>query len=154
MKNPEIVSELQRIQDENGGLLRPVDVVEAARPESSPLHGQFEWDDSEAGEQYRIWQARQLIRVTVELIESDDDGRFTRAFVSLTTDRNSAGGYRAMTSVMRNTTRREQLLQDAMNEMERFQKRYAILKELAGVFAAMRKVKPPRSVKKTRAAVA
>lgn len=36
-------------------------VVEDARDEASPLHAEFEWDDSKASHQWRIRQARALI---------------------------------------------------------------------------------------------
>lgn len=42
-------------------------LVDAARPEDSPAHGGFEWDDAKAAEEYRINQGRRWIRVcTVE----------------------------------------------------------------------------------------
>lgn len=53
--------ELERIADVSGEL-EPHAVVDAARSEASPLHDYFEWDDSEAAEQYRQHQARHLIR--------------------------------------------------------------------------------------------
>jgi len=39
-------------------------IVEEAKPKSSPIHDEFTWNDKEAGHQYRLGQARQLIRVT------------------------------------------------------------------------------------------
>ena len=60
--------ELERIYN-TAGVLTPAAVVDDARPEDAPLHSHFEWDDSVAGEQYRLVQARQLIRsvkVTVQ----------------------------------------------------------------------------------------
>lgn len=55
------------------GVLRPADVVDAARNPNSSMHGQFEWDDGEAAEQYRLYQARILIRrVQVEVIRPDN----------------------------------------------------------------------------------
>ena len=60
--------ELERIYNTEG-VLTPAAVVDDARPEDAPLHSHFEWDDSVAGEQYRMVQARQLIRsvkVTVQ----------------------------------------------------------------------------------------
>lgn len=41
--------------------LTPALVVKAARNPKSPLHSAFEWDDSKAGEMYRLEQARSLI---------------------------------------------------------------------------------------------
>lgn len=141
MSNPVIVSELRRIAEQNDGQLRPVDVVEAAKPLDSPLHSRFEWDDSEAAQRYRLWQARQLIAVTVEYIGSGKEAILSRVFVSLTSDRRDSTGYRTTVSVMSDNERREQLLADALKEMETFQKKYAEVQQLATVFAEMRKVK-------------
>jgi len=47
---------------ERDGRLYPADVVNAARPKSSPLHRYFDWDDRSAAEKYRLDQARALIR--------------------------------------------------------------------------------------------
>jgi hypothetical protein len=141
-----VVAELRRIADENGGELRPVDVVAAARPAKSVLHRKFTWDDTAAAEQWRLQQARQLIRVTVEYIGTGDSRVVARTFVSLKPDRESSGGgYRAMVSVLSNTEFREQLMADAMEDMVAFRKRYSALKELSEVFAAMRRVKRPKA---------
>ena len=44
-------------------------VLDAARPESSPIHDCFDWNDSEAAEKWRLEQARELIRrVKIELV--------------------------------------------------------------------------------------
>jgi len=55
------------------GSLEPERVVDAARNPNSSMHGQFNWDDTEAAHQYRISQARALIkRVKVNVIRADD----------------------------------------------------------------------------------
>ena len=59
---------LKEIAKRDGGLLRPQAVVDAARPEDSPLHGAFCWDDTEAARLYRLDQAQRLIRrFTIEI---------------------------------------------------------------------------------------
>lgn len=137
-----IISELQRIADNHGGLLRPVDVVEAARPKSSPLHSRFTWDDTKAAAEYRLWQAQSLIRVTVEYLKVGGEETKHRVFVSLTPDRAlSGGGYRVMNVVLGHAQMRAQLLKDAFEEMERFKQKYAALEELVEVFSAMRSVR-------------
>lgn len=60
----QVQNELSRLYEANSGL-RPSEVVESARPATSPLHDQFEWNNSKAGHEYRLMQARQLIRVTL-----------------------------------------------------------------------------------------
>ena len=52
------------------GGVKPSTLVDAARPTDSPAHNAFEWKDDVAGEQYRLWQARQWIR-RVEIIVDD-----------------------------------------------------------------------------------
>lgn len=54
---------LERIRQRNGGVLTPDGVVKDARDPKSPLHEHFTWDDSLAAHQYRLDQARTLIRI-------------------------------------------------------------------------------------------
>lgn len=51
---------IDKIEKENG-FVKPHDLVNEARTESSPLHSYFVWDDGEAAEAYRNHQAGQLI---------------------------------------------------------------------------------------------
>jgi len=138
-----VITELKRIAGEHDGILQPEIVVEEARPSASPLHSRFTWDNSEAAHQYRLWQARTLIRVTVETIAGIEGT--VDVFVSLTTDRgNEGGGYRVMTTVLSDRQLKAQMLVDALNELGVFERKYSRLKELAAVFKAIRKVRNPR----------
>jgi hypothetical protein len=139
-----IAAELRRIAKDNDGILKPEAVVEAARPKGSPLHSQFDWNNSVAAEKWRIHQARNLIRVTIEWlnIPGKSEPVEIRPFVSLTTDRkNEGGGYRETLVVLRNKESRDQLLADALAELQAIEQKYAALQELAEVFAASRKVR-------------
>jgi len=60
----ELLRELERIRDRDGWVAPSV-VVEESRPDAAPLHGRFQWDDALAGEQYRLIQARNLIKSVV-----------------------------------------------------------------------------------------
>jgi len=51
-----------RIAEIDDGKLSPESVVRDAKKRSSPLHKFFEWDDSKAAHEHRIYQARELIR--------------------------------------------------------------------------------------------
>ncbi len=62
-------------------------------------------------------------------------------WVSLSKDRPAGGGYRPLVRVLSHADQRQMLLSDAVRDMEYFRKKYHMLKELAGVFAAMRKIK-------------
>ncbi len=57
----EVIEEVQSIENRKGQIT-PDQVIEAAKNESSALHGFFIWDNSEAARLYRVDQARDLIR--------------------------------------------------------------------------------------------
>ena len=140
--DPVVVAELRRLSQENDGVLTPEAVVEAARPEDSVLHGKFEWEDSTAAHNWRLFQARNLLRVVVIYIGPPTNQICTPVFVSLTPDRiNEGGGYREIETVLSSAEQREQLLADAVEEMRCFRRKYATLKELEQVFRAMRRVR-------------
>lgn len=140
-------AELERLRKRHGGVLMPEQVIKAARPKTSPLHGSFDWDDTKAARKWRIEQARRLIRVFVAVIGNDGNKRETRMYISLSTDRNGQGGYRIIEDVLSDTEMRSTLLQDAYEDMGRFRQKYAALQELAEVFRAMEKVKRNQKTK-------
>lgn len=146
--NPLIVAELERIAEQNGGVLKAEAVVLAARPEWSPLHTWFEWDDTAAAERWRLHQARGLINVVVKYHETAPDKRVPmKVFVSLTPDREEdGGGYRVATTVLSDEAMRAQMLADAKQEMRNFKTKYERLTELAEVFEAMERVELPLGI--------
>jgi hypothetical protein len=137
MNNARISKELNRLAAANNGLLLPEHVIEAARPKRSILHSKFEWDDTTAAHEYRLWQARHLISISITI----EQGIKTQEFISLRSERRTGGGYRTTVSVMSNEEWREQSLRDALMELNCFQQKYSRLRELAGVFAAIGKAR-------------
>lgn len=133
-----VTEELEAIRQEAGGILRAEDVVEYAKAPETALHGRFQWDDTEAARQYRIWQAREIIRVEVTVLPNTT--KETRAYVSMLSDRGEGGGYRDIYSVMHDPEMRSALLVQALAELNRLRVKYRLLKELAPVFEAMDKV--------------
>lgn len=129
-------------------LIVPSEAVKWARGHpSSALYASLEWDDSVAGEQYRIQQVRQLIAVFIEPVHN------VRQYVSLSVDRVEGGGYRDINSVMNTPDLRTTLLQDALHELERARNKYAMLTELDRVWVAVEAVqKRPRGRPKKVAA--
>src|SRR5947207_42729 len=94
--------ELELIRSKNKGLLRPHDVVKFARDPKTDLHSHFTWDDSKAAAEYRLEQARRIIRVAVVI--EPNTSKLTRAYVSLTGERDREGGYRAIAEILDNKT--------------------------------------------------
>ena len=111
----------------------PESVLEAAKSEDSPIHSAFEWNDTRAAEQYRISQARHLINcLTVTVVESEKEP--IRAYFKVSDD-----GYEQTKEIMKIETKRLSLLEQALSELRCFQRKYAMLKELTGVFAEIEK---------------
>lgn len=128
----EIMEQLE--QSEAG--LSPASLLDASRDEQAPLHGEFEWRDDVAAEQYRLTQAggiiRNIVRITVETQEKAP----VRAFVS-TGERKQA--YVSISTALTNEQWRKNLLESAKRDMQSFTAKYRNLDELSEVLTAMQK---------------
>jgi hypothetical protein len=144
-----VSEELEKIREANNGILYPQSVVDFARDPSTELHSKFEWDNTVAGENFRIWQARKVIRALVTIIPHKNNEPFeVQTYVSMSVDRHrgeekneNIGGYRYMIDVLSTPDLRESLLSDALAEFELWERKYKIITELAEVFAAAKTVK-------------
>jgi len=136
----EACEELDRIAIRNGGVLRPLDVVNAARNPKSALHSRFTWDNDEAAHAHRLWEARQLI--TLYITHEPRLNREVQVYVSLPSDQaNKHGGYRRLTDVLSDEEHRAELLAQALAELTALKQKYKDLTELARIWDAVEKVK-------------
>jgi hypothetical protein len=129
------LQELMELSRINDGLLNPHDVVEFARSPHTALHSKFDWDDSVAGHNWRLHQARMLINVLVTVLPQVD--KEVRAFVSVQSDRNREGGYRTTQSVLADAELRSILLDQYYRDMQAFISRFHLLNEAAKVIRVM-----------------
>ena len=121
--------------------LLTADVVLAdARPASSVLHSLFEWDDSAAGEKFRLQQASNLIRAVVIILPQTNTQ--VRAFLNVVTDKGR--GYMDSKAAMRHPVYRDQLLQAAYADLMNWKRRYESLEEFARLVQEIDKIPPPR----------
>jgi len=138
MRRDAVMAELETIRRKHGGVLYPRDVVAFARNPKTALHAKFDWNDTEAAKKWRLEQARQVIRLHVTVI-SQKSGP-VRAFVSLTSDRQIGGGYRALVDVLDNAQQMDRLVADALAELDVIRLRYQKLRALGPIWDAMSKV--------------
>jgi hypothetical protein len=142
-----IEQELQMIEKDNGGLLRPADVVSFAQDDTTALHGQFTWDDEEAGHQFRLVQARGIIRARPTILPQAE--KKTRAYVSLVPDRKKpGGGYRQIESVLTDKERRAQLVDQTLREIRRILEKRQELRELADMWEALERTEQKAKAQK------
>lgn len=126
---------LNAIADRDGRL-QPEAVVDEARHKDNPLHDYFVWDNREAAEQYRITQARYLIRSIVVRVEREnEDDIITRAIVSVV--QNGERGYSRIENVLTDDEAMASLLQQAIKDLEWYQKKYAVLSDVSAAIETM-----------------
>lgn len=129
----EVGGHLDLLRQESKGELTPEDVIKDARRNNSPLHSFFQWDDGKAAEQFRLSQARGLIRAVVAVyVQEGKPARHVSAFVHIAEP--GAQHYRSTDHAMSLTRTREIVLRQAWREFQQWRKRYEELDEFAGLF--------------------
>jgi hypothetical protein len=122
---------IQSLVDKHGEA-RPEHIVKAARSEKHPLHAHFEWDDSEAAKQHRLEQARYVLRA-VTIVREDRPDVTIRAFVNVERE----GAWNPIDVVLASPTGREQLLAQALSDLQALSRKYHVLEELEDVRSAI-----------------
>lgn len=135
-KADRIRSELEAIrQASRDRMLHAEKIVAWAKAHrGSALFGEFEWNNSKAAHEFRIWQARRLVQVHIVTA----DGR--PQLVSLSIDRPKGGGYRDIADVIDDRTLSEIMLRDALGELNRTRARFATVRELVSVWRELDKI--------------
>lgn len=114
------------------------ELLDASRDENAPLHSCFEWNDNVAAELYRTSQARKIINsVEVTIVKKDDVYTTTRLFLNVSDKPKAQGKYAVYNIALTNNAYRENVLRDALLELQAFQRRYSEYQELAAVFEAI-----------------
>jgi hypothetical protein len=124
-----LIAVLESIRDESG-TLSPRLVVDAARDPQHVLHNRFEWDDSIAGEKYRISQARELLHVTFKPDPSQPT--HLRAYVAIKGD-SLQSSYVPTESAMLDPFQRTLVLRRMEREWKAFRARYRGMAEFAAL---------------------
>lgn len=135
--------ELERL--EQAGAVTAQRVVKAAKSRNNPMRSLFEWDDSKASEQYRLEQARHLIRSVEVVIEYEKSKAAPpmRAYVAFDAHEapvDADNRYVATHVVMSNASARERWLRQAMRELTSWRNRYQQFAEFAAIFSEIDKV--------------
>ena len=110
----------------------PEQVLEKAKNKRTELHKCFEWDDTVAGEKYRLIQARDVIRHFVIVHKTSDDEEKKVRQYQITTKKNT---YEPTRVFLHKPDEYTALLERAKAELEAFKQRYEMLAELEEIFA-------------------
>lgn len=117
--------ELDRIRERDGKLETAI-IVDEARPADAPLHPAFEWNNKTAGEQWRLHQARYLVRALAVRAE-EVDGDSAPVFVHVRAVGEESGYYQSVVVAAKNPDERARALAElsakvnqAVNAFETF----------------------------------
>jgi hypothetical protein len=126
---------IEMLREKFKGELTPEDILADARNDNSPLHSFFEWDDTAAAEQYRLQQARGLIRSVVAIyVRPDKPAVRQKAYVHIAQGETSH--YREVSQAMSVKSTRDIVLKTAWREFSAWRNRYRDLQEFSELFEA------------------
>lgn len=142
-----VADSLLNIYKKNHKQLTAHAVVEEARKKQHPLHPCFEWNDSVAGEKYRLHQARNIINC-VTLVKTVADKKVeVKAFVNI--QRNQQGNlthsffskgesyYISVSDALKQSDTKKYTMELAVNELKIWLNKYKSLNELSEMMSAI-----------------
>ena len=137
---PEVISEVLEVKDNYG--LTAENLLRKASKKSSSLYEFFDWDNSSAGEKWRLQQARSLINEIKIIVEDKEIYAFENVSVAvkesntLTSPLSKFGNreYKTIVEVMDNEDYRNQLIHRALAEATYWKERHKELIELIPIF--------------------
>ena len=137
---PEVIGEVLEVQKTYG--LTAENLLKKASKKSSSLYDFFDWDNSSAGEKWRLGQARQLINEIKIVVEDKELYAFESVNViikdsevlSNKTGRFGVREYKPIIEIMNNEDYRMQLIHRALAEATYWKERHRELLELNPIF--------------------
>ena len=129
---------MQRLESE--GRLTPANLVDEARPEDSPMHKAFEWNDEKAAEIYRRQQATQMIRAIVVRESDVIQGGNEAIRVKVFNQSEKGGVYESLRTILLDEEKAESLLEKAKAELRAFRAKYSQLERLSRVITEIDEV--------------
>lgn len=139
---------LRAIEKRDGALTREAVFREAKSPKSV-LHKYYEWDVEKAAMANWMDTSMRIIQsVAVAVIDDDGEELYTvRAFINVSAEEGEqefeGRGYISVARAMETPNYRQQIVQDAYDELQSWKNRYDGLKHFAAVMEAIQKTKAP-----------
>lgn len=133
---------LEAIKKKRGGLTPQLLIIESKK-RSAPFHRCFEWNDSKAAAEYRIVQAREILRFLTVEIEAEEEAVYhVRAFVAPSDlGKKSNTSYVAISDVRKSKRQTQIYVQTLMDELKIVRNKIKSFKIFAGVVDAINAIK-------------
>ncbi len=126
--------ELARIEKKHEGLT-PAVVVQESTSAKAILHKIFEWDDTKAGSQYRLQQARSVINNIEIIIISDDSKTHSVDVYEITQSKTSGSKYKHIETLTYNE--QEHVKITILNSLRQLQAKLKVYKNFDQVLEHM-----------------
>ena len=129
--------ECEKIEAQNGSVTQE-SLVDAARSESSAIHGLFEWDDAIAGEKWRFNQARVILsNLKVTVVDAEErEPQKVRAYLN-PNPKDVRANYFNVQRAMQDIDLRSGVLERAEKELRCFTEKYRTLQEISNIINAI-----------------
>lgn len=126
---------LEQISISADGFLTPQAIVDAAKDRRNVLHRHFEWDDTEAANQWRLEQARSIVQ-SIHVEASETESGYSRAFLSI---REKDGtSYRSIQDILQSADLQSKVLAAAERDLLAFESRYRSLTDICDIIRSVR----------------
>jgi hypothetical protein len=141
--NKEVIREILNVQKEKG--LTAENILEKAKDKKNPLHELFEWNNSQAGESWRLHQARLLINEVKVIINQKERYAFENVRVVINSSKDDEQEikreYKPIVEILSNEEYRRQIVQTALENVTYWREKYSEYSELKPIFISIDKVK-------------
>lgn len=115
---------LEDLEQKHGSITKQM-FLDSARPEESPIHDLFEWDDQKAAEKWRLQQANIIINsLRIEVVTENNETTRINAFVNTEKRGNGKASFINIQSAMSNDKTRDHVLRDALRDLEWLRRKY------------------------------
>ena len=137
-----VIKEILEVKEKKG--LTAEEVINKAQNKKSSLHDLFEWDDSIAGEKYRLQQARVLINEVKIIVNTEEYYAFENVSLSVEEDNSdkpeSVRQYFTRKEIIDSIDFRQQIIQRAYNNILYWKRQYECYSEFQPIIDGINKV--------------
>ena len=137
----DVIDEVLEVQIKYG--LTADSLLKKASKKSSSLYEFFDWDNSSAGDKWRLQQARTLINEIKIIVEDKEIYAFENVNISMADKEDSVKNkfssreYKPIVEIMDNADFKQQLIQRALAEAKYWKERHSELVELNSIFCSI-----------------